>query len=92
MSKKEGIKITDFETVLLVDRRVFIAKTLLQFRPISANIEYYVVKTNILYWFATVSGFLETSVGLSINNIVGKGVLNRQLRGRSQTTFTRRGG
>ena len=37
------------------------------------------------------SGFLETSVGLSINNVVGKGALKRQLRGRSQTTFTRRG-
>ena len=48
MSKKEGIKITDFETVL-VDRRVFIAKTLLLFMPISVNIEYQTVKTNILY-------------------------------------------
>ena len=55
MSKKEGIKITDFETVVLVDRRVFIAKILLLFMPISANIEYHTVKTNILYWFATVN-------------------------------------
>ena len=49
MSKKERIKITDFETVVLVDRRVFIAKTLLLFMPISVNIEYQTVKTNILY-------------------------------------------